>query len=303
MPPVELNDQASGLRRLLAERASFRAIGLFGPKPALNALAGASLAFALARRGERVWIFDEAKPPQNATTQLGLVPRAGLAELVRGEADWPTALATGPGGIQVLAAQDAAFCLRAMRDRRWIALGESAKTCAPDWLLLAAPDTPGHSLAHAAPLKILLLPAAKNHLAESYALLKAAHQAQPDGQWLVLRLNAADAEQPSALYANLAKTAQRFLELTPIDLGAVPRDPKLELAARSMRPILEVSPASPAAAAFRAVVERLSAQAEILPPGLKLDFDAFWQRLGLIGRLLATSAMELGHAKPGRAYA
>lgn len=302
MPPAEIHDQASGLRRLLAERPGFCAIGLFGPDPALNALTGASLAFALARRGDSVWVLDEAAPPANVATQLGLAPRAGLADLGRSELGLLDALATGPGGVQVLAAQRSVAWLREMGERRWLRLGESVAAQSPDWLLLAAPGDAANSLAHAAPLKLLLLPAAKNRIAEAYATLKLAHQIQPDGQWLVLRLNAGDPQQSAALFASLADTARRFLEIAPVDLGAVPRDAKLELAARSMRPILEVSPASPAAAAFRAVVERLGEHAALRPPRLELDFDAFWQRLGLIGRMLAPPSLDTPHVGPGRAY-
>ncbi len=70
-------DQASGLRRLFAPEPTFQSVGVLGPDPRLTASASTALALGLGRRGHRVLVLDETRPPNNVAALLGLMPRHG----------------------------------------------------------------------------------------------------------------------------------------------------------------------------------------------------------------------------------
>ena len=283
MRRAEPDDQAAGLRRLLGKQNTFRPAGLFGPDAGLNAAAAAGIGCALSLRGGKICLLDEAPGPHNVAGQLGLTPRYGLADVARGDQTLADALIAIPDGPYLLRAEQGLARVSQADDRLWSRLADHFAAGSWEWLLLAAPADERASLGLAAPLRILVLPAAKSRLTEAYAVLKAAHHKQSDAVWLALFMNAADDERTEQLMAALNETTQRFLGIEIGLLGAVPKDAKLDLAIRSMRPIHQVSPSAPAAMAFRQVAERLHEDRRV--PDAGMNAKVFWQRLGLFSRL------------------
>lgn len=298
MPRLEPNDQAAGLRRLLGEQSIFRPIALFGPDAGLNATAAAGIAFALSLRGSRVCLVDEAPGPHNIAGQLGLTPRLALADVANGRLPLEKALVAIPDGPYLLRAEQGLDQVAAADDRHWSTLSDDFANGAWAWLLLAAPADEHPSLALAAPSRLLVLPAAKASLTEAYAVLKAVHRKQPDAGWQAVVMNADD-DRAEQLINALNETCRRFLGFGVGLLGAVPKDAKLDMAIRSMRPIHQVSPSAPAALAFRQLAERLHAS----DPGTGTDAKEFWQRLGLFSRLNRPPRHQTTrHVQHGRAY-
>lgn len=300
MQPAELLDQATGLRRLLGEQGGLSTTGVFGPDSELNAAVTASLAFALARRGSPVCVMDELPGPGNVAGYLGIAVGHGLRELSKGAVSLSDALATGPAGVQVLEAGNGVALAASMSESAWRRLGDEMQKVACEWLLITATGDDLPSLALACPCRLLVLPAQKNRLPEAYATLKAAHQRQPDGRWRVLVMNAGSDEQAQQLMNALNETASRFLDIQLEYAGAVPKDENINMAARSMRPLLEISPASVAAQAFRALAEAMQAWSSV---GLNMGPDVFWQRLGLFSRMSAMAAQRTNsQIRHGRVY-
>jgi flagellar biosynthesis protein FlhG len=296
---LEPDDQAAGLRRLLGDQDSFRALGLFGPDADLNAAAAAGLGYALTLRGGQVCLIDEAPGPRNVAGQLGLSPSHGLAEVARGALALDEALAPLPEGPRLLRAEQGLARVAEADDRYWNRLADDFAAGDWQWLLLAAPADERPSLALAAPRRILVLPAAKARLTEAYAVLKAAHQRQPDAAWLALFMNAGDEYRSEPLMAALNDTTRRFLGIEVGLLGTLAKDAQLDMAARSMRPIHQVAPSGPAALAFRQMAEQLHA----VLPGAGMDARVFWQRLGLFARMNRIPRHQSArHVQHGRAY-
>lgn len=295
----ELQDQATGLRHLFGEQEQLRTLAIFGPDATLNAAAAASLAYALSRRGGRVCVIDEAPPPHNLTSQFGLTPRHNFGDIARRGILLPDALTAGPGDIRVLSAARGFDWAAEINERAWSKLGESFSRLKCEWLLLTAPviDTP--SLALAANQRLLILPAVKNRLTEAYATLKAAHQRQPDGQWQTLVMNTSSEEKALQMAIALQETSAHFLDIEPLPFGAIPEDEKLEQATRAMRPLLEMSPNSPASLAFRNLAESMQAW-----KWNRTDSETFWRRMGLLSRLAVApkSPMIMQELRHGRIY-
>jgi hypothetical protein len=214
-------DQATGLRRLFAQGALFRAVGILGPDARRNARVCAALAQGLGRRGNRVLILDEARAPYNVGGMMGLLTRRSLADVP--QIGLTAALEAAPG-IRLLAAPEGMDALAEMSERSLLDMAEQWGEV-PEWMLLnsrAAGGGPGAGLATTAELRVLVLPGDKSWLAEAYACLKSAHVAWSGGAWQVL-VEGADLEGAQRLYQSLRQTAQRFLGIAPCYLGCLPK--------------------------------------------------------------------------------
>ncbi|MDR3394736.1 MAG: hypothetical protein P4L70_07015 [Parasulfuritortus sp.] len=300
MRRLEPDDQAAGLRRLLGSQSKLRALAVFGPDAELNAIACANLAIALSQRGDKICLIDETQPPHNVTSQCGMSPSHGLADVAHGRLSLDEALTTGPyDGLRILKADQGFNHAAETDDRIWNRIGEDFTRHEWDWALLAAPSDERPSLALAAPLRLLVLPAVKSRLTEAYVVLKAAHNRQSDARWLALFMNATDNDKVGQLMSALNETARQFLGIEPELLGAIPKDALLDQAARALRPILELSPAAPAAQAMRQMAENLHAEPAM---ETRLDAKVFWQRMGLLSRMSQPSRYPKRHAQHGRAY-
>lgn len=301
MRRLEPDDQASGLRRLLGDQNVFRSIGLFGPDAVLNAAVAANLGVALSMRGGRVCLIDEAPGPHNVAGQFGLTPRFDLTDVAHGRQTLNGALTEIPEGPALLSAERGLECLSDADDRYWSRLAGDFADSDWEWLLMAAPTTEAPCLALTAPRRILVLPAAKSRLAEAYVVLKTAHQKQPDAQWSALFMEVTDDHRAVQIMASLNETTRRFLDIEVALLGMVPKDEKLDIALRTMRPLHEVSPSAPASQAFRRAAARLHEESP--DAGAGMDARVFWQRLGLFSRLNRPPSHQTSrHVQHGRAY-
>lgn len=302
MPSAERLDQATGLRRLLGRQAPFHACAVFGPDPALQAMALASLAYALARRGESVVVLDEAESPHNVATQYGLAPRQRLADVLRGRTALDKAVVEAPGDVRLILTGPLAAEFNQMSDAAWDRRLDSLIEILSNhgWLLVnTRPGAAASPLAAACSDRLLVLPDRKSVLTEAYALLKAAHQDRPDGRWRVLVMNRQGPGESDALFANLSGTAQRFLGMRLEWFGSVPKDDKLAQSVRLMRPLLEVAPECPGSLAFKALAETAGGWGDV--DGM--DAQAFWQRAYLLGRVAGeAAAIGLHDARLDRQY-
>ena len=297
MPSIELLDQASGLRRLLGRQLSFHACAVFGTDPSLKAMATASLAYALARRGESVAVLDEMESPHNVATQYGLTPRHRLADVLHGRSMLDKAVVDAPGDVRLLLTGPLASAMDHMTDAAWDrrlddliqAVGNQG------WLMVNAQmGSKPSALASTCPHRLLVLPDKKSAITEAYALLKAAHKLRPDGRWHVLIMDEREPGSSEALFNNLADTALRFLDARLEWFGAIPQDEKLAQSVRLMRPLLEVAPDCAGSLAFKALAEVAGAWSD----GDAMSAREYWQRTYLLGRIVSgASGMKSRHAE------
>ncbi len=292
-----MSDQAAGLRRLLERAPSLRVLGVFGADAGLTATATAHLALALARRGEPVWVLDEAGAPHNVATRFALPPAATLERLLRegGQAD--AALLAGPEGVQILAPGSGVAWLAGQPETRWQTVAERLAALAeqPQWILLHARtglDTDG--LALYAADRLLVTAERKTSLTQAYALLKGAQQQQPAERWRLLVMQASDADTAGQTHAALDGTARRFLGLGLTWSGVVPRDEQSANALRRLRPAQELPSASPTVKAFRQLAETLTERPDAPE---RCEPGEFWQKMWLFSRLSTEGDYHAGRAE------
>lgn len=280
-------DQASGLRRMFAPEPLFQSLGVLGPDARRTARACAALALGLGRRGHRVLVMDETRPPHNVAGLLGILPRYGLVDApARGLL---SVVQSALEGLVLLAAQDGLNALAALPEQALLDMADEwrVRADAPEWLVLNGGDGPlqRNGLATTAGLRVLVLPGNRASLADAYAVMKTAHSAWSGKNWLVL-VEAADEGQALSLFASLSETAQRFLGVTPLFLGCISRE------------MPGVQPVALDAALVDALSKVSSRHAEVE----RINFEQYWQRMWLYSRMaeeVATKRVQKGWRRAG----
>ncbi|HLP98509.1 MAG TPA: cellulose synthase operon protein YhjQ/BcsQ [Sideroxyarcus sp.] len=257
------NDQAAGLRRLLARSSSgSRVVTVVGARDGLGATSiVVNLAATLGHSGKDVLVLDENLSHDNVANTLGLKVRHDLLSVARGDKTWPDVLLRAGDGVRVLPVARAMQSLpqlnEAQRDHLLVSLTAAAKDM--DVVLVdAARD--GHSvcasLSGDEPL-LLVLNATASGITESYALLKqmAMHNGRQAFDIVVNKV--AGEREALAVFDNVAQVARRHLQVRLEYLGYIPVDEKLKRATQLCRPVVEAFPSAPSAYAMREIAQGL----------------------------------------------
>jgi flagellar biosynthesis protein FlhG len=255
------NDQAAGLRRLLA-RSSSRVITVVGARDGLGATSiVVNLAAVLGSSGKDVLILDENLTQDNVANTLALKPRHDLLNVVRGDNSWQDVVLSSPEGIKILSVARAIQSLPKLDEAQRECLLQTLTAAAKDMdvvLVDAARD--GHSvcasLSGDEPL-LLVLNATPSGITESYALLKqmAMHNGRQAFDIVVNKV--ATEREALAVFDNMAQVARRHLQVRLEYLGHIPVDEKLKRATQLCRPVIEAFPAAQASYAMREIAQGL----------------------------------------------
>ncbi|ADE10798.1 MinD/ParA family ATP-binding protein [Sideroxydans lithotrophicus] len=255
------NDQAAGLRRLLA-RTSSRVVTVVGARDGLGATSiVVNLATALGSSGKDVLVLDENLSQDNVANTLALKARYDLLNVVRGDKTWQDVMLSGPQGVRILPVARAIQGLAKLDELQRQCLLESLSAAAKGMdvvLVDAARD--GHSvcasLSGDEPL-LLVLNATASGITESYALLK--QMAMHNGrQAFDIVVNKVSSEREAmAVFDNMSLVARVHLQVRLEYLGYIPVDEKLKRATQLGRSVIEAFPAAQSSYAIREVAQGL----------------------------------------------
>jgi len=256
-----VQDQAAGLRRLLA-RSSSRVVTVVGARDGLGATSiVVNLAAVLGSSGKDVLVLDENLSQDNVANTLGLKARFDLLSVVRGEKNWQDAILRGPQGVRILLVARAIQGLPKLDESQREHLLESLSAAAKDMdVVLVDAARAGHSvcasLSGDEPL-LLVLNATASGITESYALLK--QMAMHNGrQAFDIVVNKVGSEREAlAVFDNVAQVARRHLQVHLEYLGHIPVDEKLKRATQLCRPVTEAFPAAASSYAVREIAQGL----------------------------------------------
>ena len=269
-------DQATGLRRLFASTPNFHSVGVLGPDARRNARACTALAQGLGRRGNRVLVLDEGRPPYNVGGMMGVLARRTLADVPRIPLGDATVAAAE--GVHLLPAPDGMDALASLSEQTLLDITEHWSGDPPEWMLLnSASVANGGGLASTAEIRVLVLPGDKNWLAEAYAVIKSGQAAGSTGRWAVL-VEGAENDSAQRLYNSLRTTTQRFLGLSLAYLGCLPRQ-------------LDGLEQDDTYYTTELAESLYSVQSEN-----PMNFEQYWQRLWLFSRTTLDANIHLKHA-------
>lgn len=257
-----LNDQAEGLRRLLA-RSAARVVAVVGARNGLGATSVVvNLAAAWSWAGKDVLILDEHLSTNNVANTLALKPRFDLLNVIRGDKTLREVMLRNSDGILVLPVARAMQALpklnEAERDKLLDALTQAARGM--DVVLVDAAARKGHSvcanLSGDEPL-MLVLNGTASGITESYAMLKqmALHNGRQTFDIVVNKVG--NEREARAIFDNMAQLALRNLQVRLEYMGYIPTDEKLNRATQLCRPVVEAFPSAQAAIAFGEVAGNL----------------------------------------------
>ncbi len=228
-----------------------------------------SLSQALARRGQRVLLFDGDLGLANVDVQLGLGPGLDVASVLCGRCALGQAVRrVEPAGFDVLPGRSGSGQLGQIEPAR---LGRLLADLAGlarryDLTVLDLPagiDPAVRRLLRAADLRLVVTTDEPTALTDAYALIKVSQREGAAGA-LQLVVNLADsAAIGRATYQGLLAVCERFLGLRPPLAGVLRRDPGVPDAIRHQTPFLVRHPTSPAARDVEALADGLLA----LPDG------------------------------------
>ncbi|MGU7769465.1 nucleotide-binding protein [Burkholderia sp. MR1-5-21] len=235
-------DQAEGLRRLLAGRASRIVAVTGGPAGVGCTSTVVNLAAALTALGKDVLVVDERADVHSAAATLaGAWLRDGARARVA-------------GGFAVCAA--ARLARAGYSDAQ---LSDFIDGAADIVLVDAQLGTDGafSALAREAHDVLIVTRVAAQAITEAYACMKRLHFAHAIAQFRVLTNHVGSQADAKTAYDNLAGVASRYLAVSIGDAGCVSADPLVEHARELVRTAVDAFPTSPAARDYRQIAADL----------------------------------------------
>ena len=248
-----MNDQAADLRELVRRRATSRPAA--GAQPARSVAVGGgkggvgtttsavNLAVALAARGHRTALVDADPRGGDVAMLLGLDARRTLADVLLGRSTLDEALAPGPFGLWVLAADWSETRVPHVPEdaeqRLFAELGQRV-----DFVLADTGNVPGplaRRFWHSADMALTVTTPETAAVMNAYARIKATHPScTPEAIHTVVN-RARSARSVRKIDARLARACRRFLGISPVALGYVADDPSIPAACGVHRPSVTLS--------------------------------------------------------------
>ncbi len=274
------SDQAQGLRRLL-DRNGLRVVsisaGAGGTTAAIINLAG-----ALAELGNDVLILDAYPAAQGVAAALGLKARFDFEDVIRRSRNLDEVIVRGPAGIRILPLACGARSLAHLpAPEQQRLLDRCGRPGFPvDTLLVDAAPRGADALAWpgtAVQEVIVIAGSSAAAITAAYASIKRLSNELARREFHVLVGNVASESEARTIFDNMAAVARRYLRASLHFIGHLPRDDKLQHAARLRLPVVAAFPGAAAAASFRRMAQAVADWPRTEEDGC--GFDDFMRRL------------------------
>lgn len=285
------DDQAAGLRRLLAFSHARTIAVVAGTRGAGATSCVVNLAASISRQGRRVLVVDE-NYDNNISQSLGIRPRFDLRHAIEGECATGEALTWGPGGIAVLAAAGAARALQRLdpqSEERAIRCFGELDGAADIVLIDARNDSDDASPFTAAAQEVIVVVSpGSSSITGGYTAIKRMCRTHARRRFRLLVNRAPDDVTARLVQANMAQVTKKHLDVALEYMGAIPIDPAVLVSVRRFSAAVD---AAPTAAASRRYCEYADAMLRWSAPQDDVSrLDTFMQRAIYGSRLQAAGA-------------
>lgn len=241
-----------------------------------------NLALALIGSGKRVMLLDADLGLANVDVMLGLGVRRTLAHLLRGECTMNELLVEGPHGLQVVPSGSGLSHMTrlGLAEQAGLVHAFSELETVPDVLVVDTAAGIGDAVCNfcvASQEVLITICPEPTSITDAYALIKVLAREHGVKQFRVLTNMVVDEAHGERTFRQLARVAERFLQIDLDYAGSIPRDPWIEESVRRQRPVVLNVPDSASARAFTRLAGALERRSSTITGGNRLEF--FVERL------------------------
>lgn len=259
-------DQAEGLRRLACPQP-VRVIAVTSGKGGVGKTnVSVNLGMALAASGRQTMLLDADFGLANVDVLLGLSPKYNLSHVVNGECAIEEIVVEAPGGLKIIPAASGIKKMAGLSPAEHGGLIRAFGELSLHLEVLVVDTAAGiadsvMSFARACQEVIVVVCDEPASITDAYALIKVLSRDYGQSRFRILANMTRTLDEGRELYGKLARTTERFLDVTLEYMGAVPYDDYLRKAVQKQRAVVEAYPSSKSAAAFK----KLAAAADKWP--------------------------------------
>lgn len=245
----------------------------------------ANLAFALSEMGKRVMVLDADLGLGNIDVLFDLRPKYTLEHVIKGERGLKEIILEGPKGIKVIPAPSGVEEMAALNQQQRLLLIEEFRSVADGVEILLIDTAPGISsnviFFNLAASKVMVVVSPDPcSMVDSYALMKVMALSHSKRLFDLLVNNVRDEREASRIYERLDTLASHFLGATINYFGYVPSDPKVPMASRRKRLVVEAFPESKASSCLFEIARKISEmpERELSPEMVFFSEERSWER-------------------------
>ena len=240
-----------------------------------------NLASSLAAMGERVMVLDADLGLGNLDVMLGLAPEYNLKHLFNGEKTLDEIMVEGPNGIKIIPAASGIQEVTHSGTREQQILMEQLGRYEGEIDFFFIDAAAGisdmvTSFVRAADIALVVATPEPTSMTDAYALMKVLCNNYGEKKFYLLLNQVTGEQEARQVYNKLSRVGEKFLDITLIFLGYIPKDANVPLAVCRQQAIVEYRPESPASRSFVDTARRLKGLSIRSKSG---GLHYFWQRM------------------------
>ncbi len=221
-----------------------------------------SMSHALAKRGEKVLLFDGDLGLANVDIQLGLVAQYDLGSVITGKVPMTQAVSKSELGFDVIAGRSGSGSLANIPLSRLQLIFDDLQLLSSqyDHVIIdlgAGVEKAVRLFAQNAGTLMVVCTDEPTSLTDAYAFIKIVSAENPAVDIQIVINAVGSAKEGERTYATLLKACQGFLKITPKLAGVIRRDMRVRDAIRAQTSILESYPNADAAEDVKKLVSEL----------------------------------------------
>lgn len=242
----------------------------------------ANLAIALTRMGKKVLVFDTDLGLANIDVLLGLSPQYNIGHVLSGEKTINDVVVEGPGGMLILPASSGVDEVPALSEAERMDLVAQFENWDRqiDVLLLDTGAGIGPNVMYfniVAQHILVVTTGEPTAITDAYALMKVLSTRYRENRFQLLVNMIKGEKEALQVYRNIAKVANRFLDISIDFFGYLPMDANVPRSVTMQKAVSDVFPDSPASQMFHTLAENVLKMK--IPTSPKGNIQFLWRHV------------------------
>ena len=226
-----------------------------------------NLSIALARRGNRVALFDADLGLAKVDVMLGLSPARNLEDVLRGECALEEAMVCGPENVQIFPAASGTRHMVNLGVAEHNGLVHAFSALDDDFDYLIVDTAAGLAdgvvtFVRAAQEVLVVVCDEPTSITDAYGLIKLLNRDHGLSRFRVLANMVKSPQEADQVFRKINQVTDRFLDVALQPAGMIPSDECVRKAVKRQRAVMDLYPGSPAGRAF----DQLAGRVETWPP-------------------------------------